>query len=99
MHEAEASRRRGNEGRARVCARRAAGAALARHWSAGPQANAFQLLQRAAADAGFPPALRQAAQRLTVRVTEAHTLPHDEDPLDDARALLAWLRRHESGEV
>ena len=92
MREAAASRSRGNEGRARVCARRAVGAALALRWSAGPQANAYQLLTRAAADTGLPPELRQAAQRLTRRVTEAHQLPHDEDPLDDARALLAWLR-------
>ena len=92
MREAAASRGRGNEGRARVCARRAVGAALALRWSAGPLANAYQLLTRAAADSGLPPELRLAAQRLTRRVTEAHQLPHDEDPLDDARALLAWLR-------
>lgn len=98
MLEAAASRSRGNEGRARVCARRAVGAALALRWSLGPQANAYQLLMRAAADSGLPPDVRQAAQRLTRRVTEAHRLPHDEDPLDDARALLAWLRPPGPGE-
>lgn len=99
MLEAAACRSRGNEGRARVCARRAVGAALALRWSAGPQANAYQLLLRAAADNGLPPELRQAAQRLTRRVTEAHRLPHDEDPLDDARALLAFLRPPAPGEA
>jgi len=92
MLEAAACRSRGNEGRARVCARRAVGAALALRWSAGPQANAYHLLLRAAGDAGLPPELRLAAQRLTLRVTESHRLPHDEDPLEDARSLLAWLR-------
>jgi len=91
MLEAAASRSRGNEGRARVCARRAVGIALALHWSVGPPANAYQLLMRAAADSGLPPEVRQAAQRLTRRVTEAHRLPHDEDPLDDARVILAAL--------
>lgn len=98
MLEAAACRSRGKEGRARVCARRAVGAALALRWSAGPQVNAYQLLLRAAADTGLPPELRQAAQRLTRRVTEAHRLPHDEDPLEDARSLLLWLRPHRSGE-
>jgi hypothetical protein len=98
MDEAAACRSRGNEGRARVCARRAVGAALALRWAAGPQASAYQLLQRAAADSGLPPELRQAAQRLTRRVNQAHRLPHDEDPLDDARSLLAWLRPQEPGD-
>ena len=93
MLEAAACRRRGNEGRARVCARRAVGAALALRWPAGTRANAYQLLLRASADDGLPPELRKAAQRLAQRVNEERRLPHDEDPLDDARALLAWLRR------
>jgi hypothetical protein len=91
MEEAAACRRRGNEGRARVCARRAVGAALAERWGAGANANAYQLLLRAAADAELPPELRLAAQRLTRRVTAAHRLPHDEDPLEDARQILAAL--------
>ncbi len=98
MLEAAASRSRGNEGRARVCARRAVGTALALRWSVGPQANAYQLLMRAAADSGLPPDVREAAQRLTRRVTEAHRLPHEEDPLDDARMLLAFLRPPGRGE-
>lgn len=98
MLEAAASRSRGNEGRARVCARRAVGTALALRWSVGSQANAYQLLMRAAADSGLPPDVREAAQRLTRRVTEAHRLPHEEDPLDDARMLLAFLRPPGRGE-
>jgi len=91
MRDAYASRARGNEGRARVCARRAVGMALAGHWSMGAGMNAYDLLLRAASSPGFAEGVREAAARLTVRVTEDHQLPHAEDPLGDARLILVAL--------
>jgi hypothetical protein len=35
-----------------------------------------------------PEALRRAAGRLTTHVTQDHTLPNPEDPVDDARMLV-----------
>jgi HEPN domain-containing protein len=82
----------GREGRARVCARRAAGLAAAHHLEGRGQSprasSAYDALRRVAESDGLPPELRRAAGRLTARVTEDFVLPHREDPLADARAVI-----------
>ncbi len=91
MRQAVASRAAGNEGRARVCARRAAGFGLALAWGGPDRPNAYDLLRRAANDPSLTESVRQASARLSVRVTQAHQLPHLEDPLADARLILEAL--------
>ena len=91
MDKAIASRAAGNEGRARVCARRAAGFALAARCGVSGKPNAYEVLRRAAGAPGLSDAARQAAGRLCVRVTEARRLPHLEDPLEDARLVIEEL--------
>jgi hypothetical protein len=95
LSDARASRSRGNEGRARVCARRAAGAAIraamAGRASGPPPSNAYTVLRWYASLADQPPELRAAAARLAARVTPEHVLPHREDPLEDARVIIAAL--------
>ena len=95
LRAAEAARSAGNEGRARVCARRAAGLAagswLARSGEAPHGSSVYDRLRRLQRAPGLPDELRRAAARLTTRVTEGHTLPHPEDPLEDARRLIAGL--------
>jgi hypothetical protein len=95
MAQAEIFRQRGLEGRARVCARRAAGWAVLpvyrRQVRGDPPSNVVALLRWYSADEAAPPGLRQAARRLTVAVTPAHVLPHPEDPLDDARRIVEAL--------
>ncbi len=91
MRQAVASRAAGNEGRARVCARRAAGFGLALAWGGSDRANAYELLRQAADDPSLTESIRQASARLGVRVTQAHQLPHLEDPLADARLILEAL--------
>ena len=96
---AECARAEGNEGRARVHARRAAGVAAQMYrmvyFPIEPRLSGFRHLKRITADINLPDDLRAAAARLTVRVTPEHTLPHVEDPLEDAQyladALLARL--------
>ena len=96
---AVAARRQGNEGRARVCARRAAGAAVAAYIAAttgrNPPQNTIELLQWFSSQPSVADTLRSAAGRLTIRVGEDHRLPHPEDALADARvvtdAILARL--------
>ena len=82
----------GRLGRARVCARRAAGWAIGpiyrRSTGDTPPLNAMTLLRWFHADPAASPELRHAAERLTVRVTEQHVLPHPEDPLADARRII-----------
>jgi hypothetical protein len=91
MRQAIASRAAGNEGRARVCARRAAGLGLSMARGGSGRPNAYDLLRHAAVDQTLPESVRLAAVRLSVRVTQAHRLPHGEDPLADARLILEAL--------
>jgi len=97
---AQWARQAGNHGRARVCARRAAGWALG-GWPTsqaelpdGKPGNAYEALRSAAEDEAPPAPVRVAAQRLTARVDEAFSLPFDQDPIEDALdhpLALAWL--------
>ena len=82
-----------NEGKVRVCARRAAGAAV-REWMAAciqPPAwgqTAVAQLRAMAADRSLPEAIREAAKRLSTTVDHDHKLPFAEHPLDDARLII-----------
>jgi hypothetical protein len=95
LEQAHRERERGNEGRARVCARRAAGWAVADHRQreegVRPPLNALHLLRWLHAQREMDDEMRRAAARLTIRVTEQHTLPHKEDPLKDAEKIIGYL--------
>lgn len=92
---AEWARKRGNEGRARVCARRAAGWAIAAHLDRRGMSrssdSALELLRHIQQDASFSESIRAASRRLAARVTPEHQLPHVEDPLEDARRIVGEL--------
>jgi hypothetical protein len=89
---AEAASAARNEGKVRVCARRAAGIALAwfasRHQRPGWRADAFGMLHGAREEAEFSDAVRQAASRLTAKVNDRFEYPHAERPVDDARMIV-----------
>lgn len=89
MAYARAARQHGKEGRARVCARRAAGWAIAARHPELPQRSAISLL-RWLQEHG-PKELNAAAGRLLVGVDEEHRLPHPEDPLEDAETIVAGM--------
>jgi hypothetical protein len=86
----------GNEGMTRVCARRAAGAAI-RLWKdkRGRDVkwgtSAMSQLKTMSLDESFPEAVRKAAERLTTQQQHDHTMPFDNDPLDDAVILIEHL--------
>lgn len=89
---ARAVRQHGKEGRARVCARRAAGWAVAAYLSGQgplPSQGAYTLLGWL--EEQGPEELRGPARRLRQRVTEEHHLPHPEDPLNDAELIIDGL--------
>jgi hypothetical protein len=93
---AQKSREQGNEGRARVCARRAAGWAVESIYrpetgQSLPEANAYRFLVWFKEHERFPQNLRNAAARLTARVDEDFKLPFAEDPLDDAKLIIDWI--------
>ena len=100
FEKAEQARLRGNEGQARVCARRAAGIAvreyLARGGSRPPSTSAYDLLNQLKEDPGLSPDLKQIADHLTVRVTEEFKLPVEADLVAEARKFCQELLRNEN---
>ena len=95
LQAAEAARAEGNEGKARVCARRAAGYAIRAYYrqskGSGWTGSALQQLKTLRDDHAQPESLRAAAQRLTTQVNHDHAMPFEEDVLGDARLLVAAL--------
>ncbi len=89
LEKASQARQRGNEGQARVCARRAAGIAireyLARRGVRPPSASAYDLLNLIKDDTHLPSSLKVIADHLTVRVTEEFKLPLQVDLVADAK--------------
>jgi HEPN domain-containing protein len=89
---AHKERGRGNEGRARVCARRAAGWAIGAHFArltgAKPPRSVLSLLHWLHQRTDIDEEIRNAAMRLTIHVTPSHDLPFDEDPLVDAQCIV-----------
>jgi hypothetical protein len=96
MSSAHEWRAQGKEGRARVCARRAAGWAISLHkQSVGtgvPEENAYQALLWLRDSGHADDRLREAAGRLCTRVTDAFEYPHQEDALQDAEQIIARMQ-------
>jgi hypothetical protein len=97
LDDAARSRQAGNQGRARVCARRAAGLAarqhLQKHHPASPRLNAYRaLLALKESPLPLPRDAEQAVERLTMRVNQAHQLPPEVDLIAEARTLISVLQ-------
>ena len=99
LRRAEAARAAGNEGRARVCARRAAGAALRsnvqRSGGVAKSSSAVDALRAARESQGLTERAREAADRLLVKVGEDFNLPYPWDLIAEARALIVELAEAE----
>jgi len=95
FEKAEQARARGNEGQARVCARRAAGIAireyLTRRGIRPPSVSAYDLLNLLKDDPSLSPDLKLIADHLTLRVTEEFKLPVDVDLVDEAKKFCREL--------
>ena len=92
---ADQARARGNEGMARVCARRAAGIAAGAYLRglglSRPGSGAYELLKAALEAQPLPASARTAIDNLLLRVDFNHQLPEQVDLLREARALAAEL--------
>jgi len=92
---AQAARARGNEGQARVCARRAAGISLREYFhrrgSVARTRSAYDLLQEFTELDDTPPDLREIARHLTLRVTDEFKLPMEVDLVEEAQTLCERL--------
>jgi HEPN domain-containing protein len=97
LEKAEQARARGNEGQARVCARRAAGIAireyLKRQEISPPSTSAYDLLNLLKDDPRLSPDLQQIVDHLTLRVTEEFKLPLNVDLVAEARKFCEGLLR------
>ena len=95
FEKAEQARANGNEGQARVCARRAAGIAireyLTRQGIRPPSVSAYDLLNLLKEDPRLPSDLKLIADHLTLRVTEEFKLPVNADLIAEARTCCESL--------
>ncbi|MSQ77017.1 MAG: hypothetical protein EXR97_00990 [Nitrospiraceae bacterium] len=100
---AEAALKDANDGKARVCARRAVALATeawlerlpVRKW----RGDAMEYLRQIQQDSSFPLPIRQAAERLSTPVTRQQTAPFTADPIGDARLIIAYLSANPSGQA
>jgi hypothetical protein len=100
LEKAEQARARGNEGQARVCARRAAGIAarefLTRQGTRPPSVSAYDLLNLLKSDPRLSSDLRSIADHLTLRVNEEFKLPVNADLIAEARTFCQELLSNEN---
>lgn len=89
----QAAREQGNEGMARVCARRAAGIVVRAYYhergKALPGSNIMRHLKTLYESQNEPEDVRMVCRHFTLQITEDHVLPGDVDLLEDVR----WLQR------
>jgi hypothetical protein len=92
---AEAAWKDANEGKARVCARRAVALAteawLARLPVPPWRGDAMKHLREIQQAASFPLPIRLAAERLSTTVSRRHADPFSTDPIGDARVIVEYL--------
>jgi len=97
IHKALLARSNGNEGQARVCARRAAGIAVRNYFEQKKfpinHKSAYELLLTFINQPDIPSTTRQNAVNLTLRVTKTFELPVDVDLIEEARSLCDQLSR------
>lgn len=97
---AEAAWKEANEGKARVCARRAVALATegwlarlpVRRWCG----DAMEHLRQIQQEVSFPLPIRQAAERLSTKVSQRHAAPFTTDPISDARLIIAHFSANTS---
>ena len=96
---AKQSRLEGNEGRARVCARRAAGAAvkerLVKMGITQKQENAIQSMLILAQKETLPARVQEAIDWLVQRVNQDHNLPLEVDLIHEAGVVIKYIETDE----
>ena len=96
---AKQSRLEGNEGRARVCARRAAGAAVQKYLIkkgiSQKQENAIQSLLIFRQLVSLPVRVQEAVDWLVERVNQDHNLPSEIDLIHEAGIVIQYIDANE----
>jgi len=95
INHARLARSAGNEGKARVCARRAAGIVsrefLLRRGKATSESSAYERLQMLARESDTLPEVLAVVDHMLIRVTPEHQLPIDADLIREAEWLAKTL--------
>lgn len=96
LDKAKESRRNGMEGRARVCARRAAGHAIRAYFringiSYDPGSSAIHLFQQMDASSASSENTRKSLHYLLMRVDADYNLPPEVDLIDEVQTLVQLL--------
>lgn len=98
---AKQSRMEGNEGRARVCARRAAGSAaklfLQRKGLISGSESALRSLILLGAETELPSRIKKAVSWLIRRVDQDYNLPDEIDLIQEAHLVLEYLEGEDPG--
>ena len=98
---AENARLTANEGKARVCARRAAGIAvrtlLATAGIPVPDPSAYSVLAQLNHLDWVPVDIKECARHLLTRVRSDYSLPPNVDLIADARKIISWSAAYPSG--
>ena len=85
----------GNDGKARVCARRATGQAITWYLTKFPEkkwgSDAVTQLRFLTNDTSFSQEVRDAAIRLTTKISERFTYPFSTNPIEDAQLIIRWI--------
>jgi len=96
---AKQSRLEGNEGRARVCARRAAGAAVNEYLLimgiTHKQENAFQSLLILSQSIKLPARVQEAVEWMVQKVNLDHNLPPEVDLIHEAGIVIQYIEANE----
>ena len=87
----------GNDGKARVCSRRAAGQAITWFLTQNPRqgwgTDSMGQLSRLKNDPMFPQEIREAAVRLTTKISDRFTYPFTTSPIDDAQRIINHISK------
>jgi hypothetical protein len=91
LEHAEAARSEGNEGRARVCARRAAGILVDEYFRRKgvplPTVSAYDSLKHLASMPDLPSQAKEITHHMLLKVSPDYSLPVDADLIEEARSL------------
>ena len=89
------SRKQGNEGRARVCARRAVGIAIVSYYASRnlilQESDFMFAVKKFRDDISIPLHIRQMAARLSERITSDFQYASPTDPLTDAQLIIDYV--------
>ncbi len=98
LNRAAEALKEGNDGMARVCARRASGIAITYWLQNNPREgygeSAMNQLRSIQKDETVPEEIKEAAERLTTHVKNKSDSPFSDNPIEDAKVIIEYFMNH-----